>query len=63
MNEIEQKYNIPPYKAVKMSKQAAKIVEQVLNNVSSFTEPYREAKIVIEMALLLLDKMNDSQEG
>lgn len=61
MDEIEQKYSIPPYKAVKMSKQAAKIVETVLNNVTTFTEPFREAKIVIEMAELLLDKMIDSE--
>ena len=60
--EIEKKYNIAPYKAAEMIKKATKIVDNLLTGSTSFTRPYQEAKEIIEIAGMLLDKAMDMQE-
>lgn len=60
--QIERKYSIPPYKAADMIKRAEKIVNNLLVNSTSFTRPYQEAKAIIEIAQMLLDKVIAMQE-
>lgn len=61
--ELEKSYGIPPYKAVQMIKQATKIIDTLLTGSTSFTQPYHEAKMVVEIADRLLDQMISLQKG
>lgn len=62
VEELEKMHGIAPYKAAEMAKQAAKIVNSLLLNSTSFSRPYFEAKVVIEMASSLIDKAMEAQE-
>lgn len=61
MEEFEKKHGIAPYKAAEMAKQAANIVNRLLMNGTSFSQPYFEARLVVEMALSLLEKAEQAQ--
>lgn len=61
-DEIERKYNLPTYKAIRLIKQATKIVDNLLSSSTSFTDPYGEAKTVLEIAQMLIDKTGNIRE-
>ena len=63
IEEFEKKHGIAPYKAAEMAKQAANIVNKLLMSSTSFSQPYFEAKLIIEMALSLLEKAEQAQNG
>nr|DAQ28905.1 MAG TPA: hypothetical protein [Caudoviricetes sp.] len=61
--ELEEQFNIPPYKAAEMISQATKIVNNLLAKSTSFTQPYREAKLILKIARSLLDQVDQAEEG
>lgn len=63
IEEFEKKHGIAPYKAAEMAKQAANIVNKLLMSSTSFSQPYFEAKIVVEMVYSLIDKAEKAQKG
>lgn len=54
---VEEKYQVPPYKATEYTKRAQWIVSKLINDGSSFLKPYTEAKIILEMAQASVETM------
>lgn len=62
-NDIATKYKIPPYKMVEYTKTAQKLISTAMKDSTVFLKPYTEAKIVLEIALAIVDKSVELFEG